>query len=86
MVHNNGLVDEHFKSTPTYTRVQDRIDGNLFRLEDSDIATYLNSVIIAVTKITDVFLEKYYVQRNATIANYYFNNTEINFEDLSKME
>lgn len=83
MVHNNGMVDDHFKSTPTYTRVQNRIDGNLFRLEDSDVAAYLDSVVVAVTKITGVFLEKYYVQRNAVIANYYFNNTEINFEDLA---
>lgn len=43
---------------------------------------YRNSLLII---ITDVFLEKYYIQRNATIANYYFNNTEISFEDLSQM-
>lgn len=86
MVHNNGMVDEHFRSTPTYTRLRDHVDGNLFRLEDSDIATYLNSVIIAVTEITDIYLEKYFVQRNATIANYYFNNTEIKFEDLAEID
>ena len=86
MAHNNGMVDEHFKSTPTYTRLNDRIIGQLFRLEDSDIAKYLNSVIIATTEITNAYLEKYYVQRNATVANYYFNNTEINFEELSKTD
>lgn len=84
MAHNNGMVDEHFKSTPTYTRLNDHIIGQLFRLEDSDIAKYLNSVIIATTEITNAYLEKYYVQCNATVANYYFNNTEINFEELSK--
>ena len=86
MVHNNGMVDERFKSTPTYTRVCDRIDCNLFRLEDSDIAAYLNSVVIAVMTISDVFLEKYHIQRNATVANYYFNNTEINYEELVGMD
>ncbi|MGN0688602.1 MAG: hypothetical protein ACI4KA_10905 [Oscillospiraceae bacterium] len=86
MAHNNGRVDEHFKSTPTYTRLNDRIIDKLFRLEDSDIAKYLKSVIIATAKITDVYLEKYYIQRNATVANYYFNNTEINFNELAQME
>ena len=47
---DSTMVDEHFKSTPTYTRLNDHIIGQLFRLEDSDIAKYLNSVIIATTR------------------------------------
>jgi len=82
MVHNNGRVDERFKTTPTYTRLKSRVEDKLFRLEDADIANYLKSVILAVTDITNIYLEKYYLHRNAAIANYYFNHVEVSsFEE-----
>lgn len=77
IIHNNGSVDERFKSTRTYSRLSNRVDGKLLRLEDADISNYLKSVIDAVTNITNIYLDKYYLQRNAVIASFYFNNADI---------
>lgn len=77
MIHNNGQVDMRFKNTGTYQRWNTRIDGKLFRLEDSDISDFLKSVIFAISDITNIYLQKYYSQRNVAIANYYFNHKEI---------
>lgn len=74
MVHNNGRVDERFKKLDTYTRNKDKVVGELYKLEDSDIARYLESVITAVEKITNEFLKKYYESRGKVIANHYFND------------
>lgn len=74
MVHNNGRVDERFKKLDTYTRNKDKVLGELYKLEDSDISKYLESVITAVEKITNLFLKKYYESRGQVIANHYFNN------------
>lgn len=84
IVHNNGMVDEILKTKPTYNRFSDKIEGSLIRIEDSDIAKLLKSVIKAVEEISNVFLEKYFEGRNSTIANYYFNNRDINFEELAE--
>lgn len=81
VVHNNGSVDKRFKSTQTYLRLKDRIDDKLLRLEDADITHYLASVINAVTCIANIYLEKYNLQRNAAIANFYYNNDEIDLQD-----
>ena len=72
MVHNNGRVDERFKKLDTYTRNKDKVVGDLYKLEDSDIASYLESVITAVEKITNVFLKKYYASRGKVIATSLF--------------
>lgn len=81
MVHNNGRIDERFKKTKTFLRLKSQVEQNLFKLEDKDIAKYLESVMKAVFDITDLFLECYFSRRNAVIANYYFNHTPIsNFE------
>ena len=85
-VHNNGRVDMHFKTLPTYTRLKERVDVHMLRLEDEDIAQYLDSVISAATRITNVFLEHYFAQRNSKIASFYFNNTQIDFEGLHNLE
>lgn len=77
MIHNNGSVDERFKSTHTYSRLGNRVEGKLLRLENADISNYLESVMAAVTNITNIYLDKYYLQRNAAIANFYFNNTDV---------
>ena len=74
MIHNNGFVDKQFESSPTYQRVKDKVEGNLYRLEDEDITKYLSSIFKAVASISNVYLEKYYFHRNAVIANYYLNN------------
>lgn len=53
-------------------------------MEDSDVSKLLNSVIMAVTDISNVFLYKYLIERNSKIANFYFNNTDIKFEELER--
>ena len=74
MVHNNGRVDARFKKMDTYARNKDKVVGELYKLEDSDIARYLQSVITAVEIITNLFLQKYYESRGKVIANHYFND------------
>lgn len=74
MIHNNGRIDERFKKTPTFSRLKNQVNDKLFKLEDIDISNYLRSVISAVTYIANTYLEKYYLQRNNAIANFYFNN------------
>lgn len=73
MVHNNGRIDERFKLSSTYTRNVDKVIDLLYKLEEKDIAGYLGSVISSVTKITNLFLEKYYESRGKVIVNHYFN-------------
>ena len=73
MIHNNGAVDNHFKTTNTYQRVKSRIDGHLFKLEEADLRKYLDSVVYAIVDISNLFLDKYFNERNTVIANYYFN-------------
>ena len=73
MVHNNGSVDQRFKTTSTYGRLKNKTNGNLFKLTEEDIQRYLKSVVYATVDISNMFLEKYYSERNAVIANHYFN-------------
>lgn len=74
MVHNNGMVDSHFKTTTTYPRVKDKLNGNLYMLKDEELQKYLISVISAATDISNIYLNRYYMYRNSVIASYYFNN------------
>lgn len=74
MIHNNGSVDQRFKTTNTYSRLKDRIDGNLIKLTSVDIQRYMKNVVYATVDISNMFLERYYRERNAVIANYYFND------------
>lgn len=73
VVHNNGMVDNHFKSTKSYERTKKKINGDLFKLERADINKYLSSVIYAVTIISNLYLEYYYEHQSKVIANHYFN-------------
>lgn len=74
IVHNNGRMDEHFKTTKSYKRLSNHIEGNLFKLEESDIKKYIKSLTEAIVDISNAFLEQYYDNRNKVVANYYFNN------------
>lgn len=85
MVHNNGRVDEHFKTTISYQRLKNNVDDKLYRLDEQTVMAYFNSVIYAVTAVTNAYFEKYLVYRHAAIANYYFNNKVFEFDD-SKQE
>lgn len=86
MIHNNGFVDKQFKTTPTYQRVKDRVTGELFRLEDDDIAKYLSSIFRAITSISNVYLQKYYFYRNTVIASYYLNNDMISNDNNDQQD
>lgn len=72
-VHNNGRIDNHFRSTITYQRMNDRVDDSLFRIEDTDITKYYKSLMVFIVQISNVFLKEYYSNRNKIISNYYFN-------------
>lgn len=72
-VHNNGHVDNRFKTTQTYKRWNNRVDEPLIRIEDEDVAQFLSSTINAVTIISNLYLNEYYQKRNAVVANFYFN-------------
>lgn len=69
-----------------YTRLKDRVDVHKLRLEDKDVAKYPDRAISSVTRYTGVFLEHYYAQRNSIIANFYFDNFQIDFEVLRNQE
>ncbi len=74
MVHNNGFVDKQFEKTPTYARVKNRVEGNLYRLEEEDIIKYSLSMLAGITIISQLYLNKFYLFRNTVISNYYLNN------------
>lgn len=86
MIHNNGFVDKQFKTTATYQRVKDKVAGDLFRLEDDDIAKYLSSIFQAITSVSDVYLEKYDFYRNTVIASYYLNNDIFSNDEYDKQD
>ncbi len=74
MVHNNGMIDAHFKSTASYNRLQNKITGDLFMLTDDEIELYWNSVLDLLIQLSKVYIKRYLADRNVVIANYYFNN------------
>ena len=74
IVHNNGMIDEKFKKTVTFKRVESCLNGDLLFLNTEKTFYYLNSVIEIATIIAELFEEKYSTQKFAIIANYYFNN------------
>lgn len=84
MIHNNGMVDKKFLLTPTAERFRDKIKGNLICINDEDISKFLESVLASISVISNLFLDQYYIKRNATIANYYFNNSTIDFSKLEE--
>ena len=83
MVHNNGRVDEHFKTTVSYQRLKNKVDDKLYRLDQQSVMLYFKSVIDAVTILTNAYYKKYLIYRHAAIANYYFNYNIFELEDLN---
>ncbi|MDE6728926.1 MAG: hypothetical protein K2J80_13480, partial [Oscillospiraceae bacterium] len=75
MVHNNGRVDEHFKTTVSYQRLKNNVNGDLYHLDGHTVMTYFESVVNAVTTVVNAYYEKYLIYRHVAIANYYFNYT-----------
>ena len=81
MVHNNGRVDDHFKTTVSYQRLKNNVDDTLYRLDEQTVMAYFKSVIDAVIVVTNAYFEKYLIYRHAAIANHYFNYKTIEFND-----
>lgn len=73
IVHNNGMMDEKFKKSPTYNRIKKIVSGNLIFLNQDNINHYLKYVTEIVSTITVFFNEKYSICKYSLIANYYFN-------------
>lgn len=78
MIHKNGRVDRTFKQTPTYARVINNIDGDYYLLKHEEVERYYESVVRGLIDITNCFLSNYYANRSQVIANYYFNNPNLN--------
>lgn len=74
IIHNNGMIDDKFKETKTFQRIQDCICGNLIFLDEKEINNYLKQVTQIADIIGKAFEEKYSMLKYGLIANYYFNN------------
>ena len=74
IIHNNGMIDDKFKKTKTFQRIQDCICGDLIFLDEKEINNYLKQVTQIADIIGKAFEEKYSMLKYGLIANYYFNN------------
>lgn len=74
IIHNNGMIDDKFKETKTFQRIQDCICGDLIFLDEKEINNYLKQVTQIADIIGKAFEEKYSMLKYGLIANYYFNN------------
>ena len=81
IVHNNARIDEQFKKTPTYQRLNSYIDSDIVKLDEDLISHYFTSVTIASALLSKIFIDNYVTSRNVVIANYYFNNNSVFDED-----
>ena len=68
------MVDDKFKKTKTFQRIQDCICGDLIFLDEKEINNYLKQVTQIADIIGKAFEEKYSMLKYGLIANYYFNN------------
>lgn len=73
IVHNDGRVDDHFKSSASYKRLKENVDHTMYRLEKHMVMEYFESVANAVSSLSFVFIKHYLILRHSAIANYYFN-------------
>ena len=73
IVHNNGMIDERFRKSPTYHRIEDAVSGNLIFLTEEIIAKYLRSILelfsVVEKEVNCVFKNEIH----GLIANFYFN-------------
>lgn len=59
LVHNNGRIDKQFKSTATYERLKDKVQGELLILDQKMIQNYYREMVNSVITISALFKEKY---------------------------
>ncbi len=73
LVHNNGIIDNKFRKSKTFSRINSLISGDLIFLDNKDIDMYLKNVIEIINAITETFNSQYRKQLHFLISNYYFN-------------
>lgn len=74
IVHNNGFIDEKFKNTKTFSRVEDLIEGELIFINIEQIDKYLRSVLKIIITVEKIFHDIFSAEMNKLIADHYFNN------------
>ncbi len=77
MIHNNGMVDERFRNSKTFNRVEHYIDGDLLILSQDAINHYHESILKTADIVSDIFRLNYQRLRNKVIALHYFSNPDI---------
>lgn len=83
VVHNNGFIDDQFRRCITYNRITELIDGNLIFLSQKIISKYLKQLVALVNAITKSYEEIYLKNKYTLIANFYFNESTLDFLEFS---
>lgn len=73
IIHNNGMVDDKFEKSPSFSRLKDSVEGKLIFVDSNMISTYLSCVLELLGEIEQVFDKFYEDELHSLIANYYFN-------------
>lgn len=73
IIHNNGMVDDKFEKSPSFTHIKDNVEGKLIFVNTNMINNYLLCVLELFAKIEEVFDKLYKEELPSLIANYYFN-------------
>ena len=73
IVHNNGKLDEKFRNSEAFKKINVKGDNNYVIIKKEDIEKYKNSVVVCLNKISEMFLKEFNQLKNIFIANYYFN-------------
>lgn len=73
IVHNNGMVDEKFKTSNTYQRIVDKISGKLIFVDEAQISEYLKALLELTSAIESHFDKTYRNELPSLISSYVFN-------------
>ena len=73
IVHNNGFIDNKFKSSLSYKRLEKLIKGDLIFLSKDTIKYYILKVNTVINVVTQLFEDTYLKEKYAIIAEHYFN-------------
>lgn len=73
IIHNNGMIDDKFEKSSTFSRIKDSIEGELIFVNTDMICMYLSCVLELFIEIEQVFDKLYREELPSLIANYYFN-------------
>lgn len=85
IVHNNGLVDEQFLRTNTYNRFRDNIDGELVFIKESDINSFLKSMIVFFNELEKLFDKSCKDNKYKILAKYYLDKDKKDFDEVILM-